>query len=112
MQSGLLYCPLHIVAKPQAMDDGLGVAGGAVRGSVWSRDRGWGDKWVIPTNAVAVVIFVPPEAPTTMRTWPSRPTMIAGHMDESGCFPVITRWMGGDRDAGQLPAQDTSPLPT
>lgn len=64
------------------------------------------------TSAVAVVICVPPEAPTTMRTRPSWPTMIAGHMDESGCFPVVSRWVGRDRDAGQLPAQDPSPLPS
>lgn len=61
------------------------------------------------TSAVAVVMCVPPEAPTTMRTWPSWPTRIAGHMDERGCFPVVTRWAGRDRDAGQLPAQGTSP---
>lgn len=47
------------------------------------------DRWVAHTNAVAVVICVPPEAPTTMRTWPSLPTMIVGHMDETGCFPEV-----------------------
>lgn len=45
---------------------------------------------MVHTNAVAVVICVPPEAPTTMRTLWSRSTMIAGHMDESGCFPEVS----------------------
>lgn len=60
--------------------------------------QGLGAQGVAHTSAVAVVICVPPEAPTTMRTWPSRPTMIAGHMEESGCFPVAGRCAKGDRE--------------
>ena len=61
------------------------------------------------TSAVDVVIWVPPEAPTTMRTWPSSPTMITGHMEESGCLPAAGGgW--GDRAAGQRP-QGHQPAP-
>lgn len=59
---------------------------------------------------MAVVIWVPPEAPTTRLTLPSRSTMMVGHMEESGCFPEA----GGEghRDAGQLPTRrGASPQP-
>ena len=52
------------------------------------------------TRAVDVVIWVPPEAPTTIRTLPSLSTMMEGHMDDRGCLPKTT---GGDRDGDQLP---------
>ena len=60
-------------------------------GSAWPSRQGAGRSGEgggrARTSAVDVVIWVPPEAPTTMRTWPSSPTMITGHMDESGCLP-------------------------
>ena len=39
------------------------------------------------TKEIAVVIFVPPEAPTTKRGTPSRSTNIDGVMDDMGRFP-------------------------
>ena len=39
------------------------------------------------TRAVAVVIFVPPAAPTTILTRPAASTTMAGHIDDSGRFP-------------------------
>lgn len=70
------------------------------------------------TSAVDVVIWVPPEAPTTMRTWPSSPTMITGHMEERGCLPAAGRGGGGTeqrvrghRATSPLPAQALLPAP-
>lgn len=80
-----------------------GVWGWGQRGPVGkglgAQARGGGAR----TSAVDVVIWVPPEAPTTMRTWPSSPTMIAGHMDESGCLPAAVGGGGGHRAPGQRP---------
>ncbi len=39
------------------------------------------------TRAVAVVIFVPPEAPTTILTLWCLSNIIVGHIDESGLLP-------------------------
>jgi len=41
----------------------------------------------VVTRAVAVVIFVPPEAPTTILTLLSLSNIIVGHIDESGLLP-------------------------
>ena len=41
--------------------------------------------WVL-TKAVEVVIFVPPEAPTTILTSPSGETIIVGHIEDKGRF--------------------------
>ena len=38
------------------------------------------------TNDTAVVIFFPPEAPITSRTFPSLSVKMVGHMDENGRF--------------------------
>ncbi len=40
------------------------------------------------TKAVAVVIFVPPDAPTTIFTLLSLSKMIVGHMEDSGLLPA------------------------
>ena len=40
------------------------------------------------TSAVAVVIFVPPEAPTTILTFFILSTKIEGHIEDIGCLPV------------------------
>lgn len=45
------------------------------------------------TSAVAVVIFVPPEAPTTIFTFFVLSTKMEGHIEDIGCLPV------GDTDA-------------
>lgn len=42
------------------------------------------------TRAVAVMIFVPPEAPTTILTLLCLSQMMVGHMDESGLLPAHT----------------------
>lgn len=116
MQSGLLYCTRHIVAKPQAVDDGLGAESARGEGRDRQGPRGLGRVEAgVHTSAVAVVICVPPEAPTAMRTWPSWPTMMAGHMEESGCFPVAGSWAGtGVRVSccpGHQPSPHLSPMP-
>ena len=41
----------------------------------------------IHTKAVAVVILIPPAAPTTSLTSPSLSTNTAGHIDDRGRFP-------------------------
>ncbi len=41
----------------------------------------------VVTRAVAVVIFVPPEAPTTILTLWCLSNIIVGHIDESGLLP-------------------------
>lgn len=41
----------------------------------------------VVTRAVAVVIFVPPEAPTTILTLWCLSNIIVGHIDERGLFP-------------------------
>lgn len=109
VQPGFLHCPLHIVAKPQAVDDGLGVWAWGQHGP---EGRELGHRRVAHTSAVDVVICVPPEAPTTMRTWPSSPTMITGHMDESGCFPTVVGARGKGQRCWSAAARDTSPFPT
>lgn len=112
VQPGLLDRPLHVVAEPQAVDDGLRRQSGeggvsAARGQALRGRAG------APTSAVAVVIWVPPEAPTTIRTRPSRSTIIAGHMDESGCFPEGRRghtgWSAAHR--GHQPHPPRGPPP-
>lgn len=40
------------------------------------------------TSAVAVVIFVPPEAPTTIFTLFISSTKMEGHIEDIGCLPV------------------------
>lgn len=40
------------------------------------------------TSAVAVVIFVPPEAPTTILTFFALSTKMEGHIEDMGCLPV------------------------
>lgn len=59
------------------------------------------------TSAVAVVIFVPPEAPTTIFTFFILSTKMEGHIEDIGCLPV------GDTDATQrlsfLPAGSKLP---
>lgn len=42
VQPGLFHCLLHIVAEPQAMDDGLQGWGVRGMGSAWPRGRGRG----------------------------------------------------------------------
>lgn len=44
-----------------------------------------------PTSAVAVVIFVPPEAPTTILTLFVLSTKMEGHIEDIGCLPVEVR---------------------
>lgn len=60
------------------------------------------------TSAVAVVIFVPPEAPTTILTFFILSTKMEGHIEDIGCLPV------GDTDATQrlsfLPAGSKLPV--
>lgn len=51
--------------------------------SLWDRRD-----WVSLTSAVAVVIFVPPDAPTTIFTLLSLSKMIVGHMEDSGLLPA------------------------
>lgn len=59
------------------------------------------------TSAVAVVIFVPPEAPTTILTCFILSTKMEGHIEDIGCLPV------GDTEATQrlsfLPAAHKLP---
>lgn len=45
-------------------------------------------KAVYITKAVDVVIFVPPEAPTTILTLLCLSQMMVGHMEESGLLPA------------------------
>lgn len=45
---------------------------------------------VCVTRAVAVMIFVPPDAPTTIFTLLCLSQMIVGHMDESDLLPVTS----------------------
>lgn len=45
-------------------------------------------EWLRLTKAVAVVIFVPPDAPTTILTRLSLSKMMVGHMEDSGLFPA------------------------
>lgn len=52
-----------------------------------SQHEGDAFEWIRLTNAVAVVIFVPPDAPTTIFTWFSLSNMIVGHMEDSGLLP-------------------------
>lgn len=111
VQPGLLHRLFGIIAEPQAVDDGLRGVG---MGSAWPSRQGAGRSGEgggrARTSAVDVVIWVPPEAPTTMRTWPSSPTMITGHMDESGCLPEA---VGGRGPQHRLSGcGHTSPLPT
>lgn len=40
------------------------------------------------TNAVAVVILVPPDAPTTILTWLCLSKMMVGHMEDNGLLPA------------------------
>lgn len=40
------------------------------------------------TSAVAVVILVPPEAPTTIFTFFILSTKMEGHIEDIGCLPV------------------------
>lgn len=49
------------------------------------------------TKAVAVVILVPPEAPTTNLTCPSESATILGHMEDRGRFPGLMKFAA---DAG------------
>lgn len=48
------------------------------------------------TSAVAVVIFVPPEAPTTILIFFVLSNKMEGHMEDTGCLPV------GDTDATEV----------
>lgn len=48
-------------------------------------------EWVRLTKAVAVVIFVPPDAPTTIFTLFSLSKMIVGHMEDSGLLPATDK---------------------
>lgn len=113
MQPGLLYGSLHVIAKPQVVDDGLQGEGNQEVSTALEQGQGkQGTGKVRPktyTSAVDVVICVPPEAPTTICTLPSLSTMIDGHMDESGCFPVVHT---GRRRGWSVVSQGTSPLPT
>lgn len=45
------------------------------------------------TNATAVVILVPPDAPRTSRTW-SPPNTIVGHMDDKDILPGANLFAG------------------
>lgn len=66
------------------------------------RDRARKGRRKAHTSATDVVICVPPEAPTTICTLPSLSTRMEGHMDESGCLPMIRRRRQRCRSAAWL----------
>lgn len=45
-------------------------------------------------SAVAVVIFVPPEAPTTILTFFVLSTKMEGHIEDIGCLPGAMKFAG------------------
>lgn len=91
VDSRLCHSFLKVVVKEQGVQDHLPKCKRSNCIYVCGRKKTHVDVSVRLTKAVAVVIFVPPDAPTTIFTLLSLSKMIVGHMEDSGLFPTTDK---------------------
>lgn len=97
MHTWLSHSFLQVVVEEQGVQDDLSpeqiilLQVHSVNVSHW---HGEGSEAAGLTKAVAVVILVPPDAPTTILTRFSLSKMIVGHMDDSGLLPATQKEKG------------------